>query len=182
MRHGWCARCGSVFAPAVLAAILLAGCSSDGLEDLREFTKNAHADRKPRIEPLPEIKPQEIFAYKPDTLPDPFAVQNIKPPRAKMGAGTGGGIQPDLNRRKEALEEFPLDALKMVGTLSRGKQTWAVIQAPDGTVHRSKVGDHLGQNFGIITRVSDEKVDLLELIQGSSGDWVEREANLALTE
>jgi type IV pilus assembly protein PilP len=165
---------------AVGFGLLLAGCSGDGLEDLREFTKNVHADRKPRIEPLPEVKPQEVFAYNPVQLTDPFAPQNIRPARAKTGAG--GGIRPDENRRKEALEEFPLDALKMVGTLTRGQQTWAVIQAPDGTVHRTKIGDHMGQNFGIVTKISDEKIDLIELVQGASGDWVEREANLALTE
>ncbi len=165
---------------AVFLVVALAGCGSDGLDDLREFAKSAHADKKPRIEPLPEVKPQEVFVYKPDALPDPFAAQNIKPARAKLGGG--GEFRPDLNRRKQPLEEFPLDALKMVGTLARGKQTWAVIQAPDGTVHRTKVGDHLGQNFGMVTRVVDEKVDLIELVQGASGDWAEREANLALTE
>ncbi len=161
-------------------AIALAGCSGGEYEDLREFTKNAHADRKPRIEPLPEVKPQEVFAYNPAQLTDPFAPQNIRPARAKAGAG--GEVRPDMNRRKEPLEDFPLDALKMVGTLARGKQMWAVIQAPDGTVHRSKVGDHMGQNFGMVTKITDEKIDLIELVQGPSGDWIEREANLALTE
>lgn len=161
--------------------LVLVGCSGGEHEDLREFTKNAHADRKPRIEPLPEVKPQEVFAYNPAQLADPFAPQNIRPARAKAGPG-GGEVRPDMNRRKEPLEEFPLDALKMVGTLARGKQTWAVIQAPDGTVHRSKVGDHMGQNFGMVTKITDEKIDLIELVQGPSGDWIEREANLALTE
>ena len=160
--------------------LILAGCSSDGLEDLREFTKNAHADRKPRVEPLRKSRSQEVFAYNPASLSDPFAPQNPKPARTRVGGGSGP--RPDLNRRKEPLEEFPLDALKMVGTLARGKQTRAIIQAPDGTVYRTKVGDHLGQNFGMVTRVRDEKVDVIELIQGPSGDWVEREANLTLAE
>jgi type IV pilus assembly protein PilP len=159
-------------------ALTLVGCGSDGLEDLRAFTRDAHADRKPRIEPLPEIKPQEIFAYNPAELADPFAPQNLRP---KVTA-KGNGMRPDTNRRKEPLEEFPLDALKMVGTLMRGKDTWAVIQAPDGTVYRTKVGDHLGQNFGMVTKITDEKINLIELVQGSSGDWTEREANLGLTE
>ena len=70
----------------------------------------------------------------------------------------------------------------MVGTLMRGKQVWAVIQAPDGTVHRAQVGDHLGQNSGMINKIIEEKIDLIELIQGSMGDWVEREASVALVE
>ena len=158
--------------------MLLAGCGGDELNDVREFVSTAHADRKPKVEPLPEIKTQESFAYGANSLPDPFAAFNLKP----QGPRSASGPRPDPNRRKEPLEEYPLDSLKMVGTLSRGKQSWAVVQAPDGTVHRTKVGDHMGQNFGMVTKISEEKVDLVELIQGPLGDWVEREANLALSE
>jgi type IV pilus assembly protein PilP len=87
-----------------------------------------------------------------------------------------------MNRRKEPLEDFPLDALKMVGTLSRGQQTWAVVQAPDGSVHRIQTGSYVGQNFGKVLRVTQEKVEVLELIQGALGDWIEREASLAIAE
>lgn len=164
---------------SLVALSLLAGCSSDGLDDLREFVKNAHADRKPRIEPLPEIKPYEAFAYAASDLPDPFSPANLKPQSMQ---GRLSGPRPDMNRRKEPLEDFPLDALKMVGTLSRGKQSWAVIQAPDGTVHRVQKGNYMGQNFGRITRVTEDKVDLVELVQGAMGEWVEREASLAIQE
>jgi len=165
--------------PGILILSLLAGCSSDGLDDLREFVKNAHADRKPKIEPLPEIKPYEAFAYAASDLTDPFSPANLKPQSAQ---GRLSGPRPDMNRRKEPLEDFPLDALKMVGTLSRGKQSWAVIQAPDGTVHRVQKGNYMGQNFGRITRVTEDKVDLVELVQGAMGEWVEREASLAIQE
>lgn len=157
---------------------MLTGCGSDGMDDLREFVKNAHADRKPRVEPLPEVKTQETFTYAANNLTDPFATFNLKPNRSK----SAGGPRPDTNRRKEPLEDYPLDALKMVGTLSRGKQSWVVIQAPDGTVHRAKTGNHLGQNFGMITKIAESKVDIIELVQGALGDWVEREASLALAE
>jgi type IV pilus assembly protein PilP len=160
-----------------LLTVLATGCSNDGLDDLREFVKNAHADRKPRVEPIPEIKPQEGFIYAASKLPDPFAGFNL---RAEKANAKGNGLRPDMNRRKQALEEFPLDALKMVGTLSRGKQFWAVIQAPDGTVHRTQVGNYLGQNFGAIVKITEEKIDLIELIPGSVGDWVEREASISI--
>jgi len=165
--------------PLVLAFGLLTGCSSDGLEDLREFVKTAHADRKPKIEPLPEIKPYEAFAYAASDLTNPFSAANLRPQslQAKLG-----GPRPDMNRRKEPLEDFPLDALKMVGTLSKGKQSWGIIQTADGAVYRVQKGNHLGQNFGRITRVTDEKIDLIELIQGAMGEWVEREANIAIQE
>ena len=161
---------------ASLFCAMMSGCSSDGLEDLREFVSTAYADRKPKVDPLPEIKMQETFIYNSANLTDPFASFNLMP----QGQKSASGPRPDPNRRKEPLEDYPLDSLKMVGTLMRGKQSWAVIQAPDGTVHRAQVGDHLGQNSGMINKISEEKVDLVELIQGSMGDWVEREANLAL--
>ena len=167
------------FLPLVLGFGLLAGCSSDGLDDLREFVKTAHADRKPKIEPLPEIKPYEAYAYAASDLASPFSPANLKPQslQAKLS-----GPRPDMNRRKEPLEDFPLDALKMVGTLSRGKQSWGIIQTSDGAVYRVQKGNHLGQNFGRITRVTDEKIDLVELIQGAMGEWVEREASIAVQE
>lgn len=163
----------------VAALVVVSGCTSDGLDDLREFVKNAHADRKPRIEPLPEVRPYEAYAYAAADLADPFSPANLRPMTAQGGVA---GPRPDMNRRREPLEEFPLDALKMVGTLSRGPQTWGVIQAPDGTVHRVQRGNFVGQNFGRITRVGEEKIDVVELIQGALGDWVEREAGLAIQE
>lgn len=166
-----------------IAALLLsavAGCGDDGMDDLRQFVATAHAGKTPKVEPLPEIKTQEPFAYAAVKLSDPFATFNLRAQDAKAGAGSGP--RPDMNRRKEPLEEYPLDALKMVGTLSRGKQAWAVIQAPDGTVHRAGVGHHLGQNFGTITRITEEKINLIELVQGTLGDWVEREASVALAD
>jgi type IV pilus assembly protein PilP len=159
---------------------LLTACADDGLQDVREFVKNAHADKKPRVEPLPELKVQESFAYNPANLSDPFSIVNLRPKSA--GAGKGGGPRPDPNRRKEPLEDYPLDSLKMVGTIMKGKQAWVIVQAPDGTVHRAKTGDHVGQNFGMITKVTEEKVDVIELIQGSLGDWVEGAAGLALSD
>lgn len=167
---------------AGIAVLSLSACGGDGLDDIREFVKNAHADKKPKVEPLPELKIQETFAYSPDKLSDPFTAFNLKPLPGGEGTKTGGGTRPDPNRRKEPLEDYPLETLKMVGTLSRGKQVWAVIQAADGTVHRAKTGDHLGQNFGMITRISEDKVSIIELIQGNLGDWAEREANLSLAE
>lgn len=149
------------------------------MEDLREFVAKTHSGRVGKVDPLPEIKTQETFSYSAAKLADPFASFNLKPVSAKA---SGAGPRPDMNRRREPLEDYPLDALKMVGTLTKGKQAWAVIQAPDGTVHRASVGHHLGQNFGTITRITEEKVSIIELIQGAVGDWVEREASVALAE
>jgi len=177
-----CEVCGANFRRALLGVavtLLLSACGNDAMDDLREFVATAHAGRTPKVEPLPEIKPQEPFAYAAEKLVDPFSTRNLK---SQALQAAGAGPRPDLNRRKEPLEDYPLDALKMVGTLARGKQAWAVIQAPDGTVHRASIGNHLGQNFGTITRISDDKIDIVELVQGSLGDWVERSASVALAE
>ena len=163
---------------AGLLCVALSGCSSDGLEDLRDFVKNAYADKKQKVEPLPEIKMQETFIYDSANLADPFSALNLAP----QGQKSASGPRPDPNRRKEPLEDYPLDSLRMVGTLMRGNQVWAIIQAPDGTVYRVQKGDHLGQNSGMISKISDDKIDLIELIQGTTGDWVEREASLTLVE
>lgn len=164
---------------SLLCVLSVVGCGSDGMDDLREFTANAHKGKTAKVDPLPEIKTTEPFVYSAAKLADPFSAVNLKPASTKAA---GGGPRPDMNRRREPLEEYPLDALKMVGTLARGKQAWVVIQAPDGTVHRASVGNHLGQNFGTITRITDDKISLIELVQGPVGDWVEREASVTLAE
>ena len=95
--------------------------------------------------------------------------------------GGGGGIAPDLNRRKEPLEAFPLEQLKMVGTLSQGKDTYALVRA-DKTLYRVKKGNYMGQNFGLITDVTDSEIKLKEIVQDSAGDWAERQSVLPLLE
>jgi len=160
------------------AAALLAACGSD-VEDLREFTRTAHADRVPNIEQMPELKPQDTYIYAAANLPDPFAAGNLQP-EVQRAADAAQSVS---NRRKEPLEEYPLDALKMVGTLVRGTQSWVVIRAPDGTVHRAQVGSYIGQHSGKITRISEARVDVLEFIPGGGGSGlVEREAALAIAD
>ncbi len=159
--------------------LLLAACGGDGMDDLREFMRTAHADKKPKVEPLPEIKPAESYQYSASQMPDPFSSVNLRP---TLAAQHGSGPRPDPNRRREPLEDYPLDSLKMVGTLSRGSQFWAVIAAPDGTVHRVQQGNYLGQNFGRIRGITEDKVDIIELTQTTIGDWVQREAKLAIEE
>lgn len=159
-----------------IVAASLTGCGGHNLSDLRSFVKNSYANRRPKVEPIPQVKPAATFAYSASTLPDPFSPANLKPATAQLGE------RPDLNRRKGPLEQYPLDSLKMVGTIARGKQVWAIVVAPDGAVHRVRVGTHIGQNYGLVTRITEDKVRITELIQGPTGQWVQREASLALAE
>ena len=157
------------------ALLLLGGCSSD-LDDLKQFVRESDKRVPPKIDPLPAVKPFEPFTYEGFDLPDPFKPRKLSAP--KEG---GGGLAPDLNRRKEPLEAFPLEQLKMVGTLSQGPDTYALVRA-DKTLYRVKKGNYIGQNFGLITDVTDGEIKLKEIVQDSAGDWAERQSVLPLLE
>lgn len=161
----------------LFAFTLVAGCTEGDMRDLQKFVQEAHKDRKPRVEPLPRIRPYETYAYTATNLTDPFSRGNLVQRKPTTG---GGGLQPPIDRRKEPLEQYPLDSLRMVGTLTRGEASWAVIHAPDGTIHRAGEGNYLGQNYGKIVAVADEKLDITEIVQGPGGNWVERATTIAI--
>ena len=162
-----------------LAAVLLAGCGGEEFQDLRDFVKNSGSDMRGKIDPPPEVKPYEYFAYNNEAnLPDPF-----KPRKPDARSGGGKGVnQPDLDRPKEALEEFPLESLRMVGYLFRDKVGYAVIRATDNKLYRVKAGNHLGLNFGLIKEVAETEMKVKEMVQDSTGDWTERMSSLQLIE
>ncbi len=164
---------------ASLMAIMLVGCGGEEFQDLRDFVKNAGADMRGKIPPAPEVIPYEPFVYDNITnLSNPF-----KPRKPDLQAGGKVGLnQPDLDRPKEALEEFPLEALKMVGYLEQKNVGYAVLRAPDTKIYRVKVGNYLGLNFGKILEVQATEVKLKEMVQDSSGDWTERMSTLQLVE
>ena len=159
-----------------LALVVLGGCSSE-IDELKRFVRESDKGLPRRIEPLPAVKPFEPFTYEGFDLPDPFKPRKLTPPKE----GAGGGLAPDLNRRKEPLEAFPLEQLKMVGTLAQGKDTYALVRA-DKTLYRVKKGNYMGQNFGLITDVTDTEIKLKEIVQDSAGDWAERQSVLPLLE
>jgi type IV pilus assembly protein PilP len=159
-----------------IAFAMLGGCSSEG-DDLRAFVRDSDKSLPRRIDSLPAVKPFEPFTYEGFDLPDPFKPRKLAAPKD----GPGSGLAPDLNRRKEPLEAFPLEQLKMVGTLQQGKDTFALVRA-DKTLYRVKKGNYMGQNFGLITDVTDSEIKLKEIVQDSAGDWAERQSVLPLLE
>ncbi len=161
-----------------VAVVVAAGCSSE-IDELRQFVRDSEKGLPRKIDTLPAVKPFEPFTYEGFDLPDPFKPRKLTPP--KEGAGPGGGIAPDLNRRKEPLEAFPLEQLKMVGTLSQADEMYALVRA-DKTLYRVKKGNYMGQNFGLITDVTDGEIKLKEIVQDSAGDWAERQSVLPLLE
>lgn len=160
-----------------LLPILLLLSACNGGDDPHTFVANAGKDLRGKVQPLPEVKPYEPFVYAATDLPDPFKPRKLTPP---AGSGKAGGLQPPRDHVKQALENYPLEALKMVGTLQQGKMNYALIKTPDNNLYRVKQGNYMGQNFGIITQVSDTDVKLTEIVQDSGGDWTERSTSLSL--
>lgn len=164
--------------PCLLASLLLSACSSDEHQDVKEWMKDASKDIKGRVLPLPEIKPFPIVSYDAADLLNPFSPSKIEPEKKVEG---GGGIKPNFNRFREPLEAYPLESLKMVGLLKQGKMKNAIIRA-DNKAYLVKIGNYLGQNFGMVVDITDSETQLKELVQDSSGDWVERTSALQLQE
>lgn len=160
----------------------LAACSSDNMSDLRAYVQTEKAKPGGRVEPIPEVKPFESFIYQEASRRSPFEPWAVNSPNAAKRATPGTGPAPDANRRKEALEAFPLDTLRMVGTLAQKSGLWAIIKAPDGLVYRVTRNNYLGQNHGRITQISEDKIDVVEIVPDGLGGWQERQASLALAE
>ncbi len=169
-------RCISV----VAATCVLAACthSSDDLDRKIAEIKNRPA---PDLEQPPVVRTFEVFEYQPGDRRDPFTspFETEEPDRA---ADAGSGPRPDANRRKELLERFPLDAMDMVGTLNFPPDVWALVKDPEGLIHRVKPGNYLGQNDGRIVGISDDRIELVELIPNGFGGWMERKASVALAD
>lgn len=156
---------------------LLSACGG-GTEDLRAYIDEVKARPGGRIEPLPEIRPAPRFVYEPGGRRSPFMPDMpVTAPSMNPNAVQG----PDTNRPREFLEQFPLDTLRMVGTLNTGTGVYGLVQTSDGLIHRVTVGNHMGQNYGRILTISDSEVELVEVIADGIGGYLERPAALALS-
>jgi type IV pilus assembly protein PilP len=160
----------------------LVGCSNDDMSDLTQYIQAVKAKPKGTIQPLPEIKIVEPFIFNPEGLRDPFQPVEIVSDDEVGDVAVGAGMRPDTSRRKEELEAYSLDTLRMVGTLTMDNGLWALIKASDGTIHRVKKGNHLGRNHGEIIRILDNRIELMEIVSDKPGIWHEQQASLALAE
>lgn len=165
------------FSLRITAALLLLGvltaCTPS--EEPQQWVAKQKALKGAPLEPLPVIKTFETFLYKDQDLRDPFGLSNEEQEQA---ANTGP--HPDQNRPREPLESFPLDGLKMSGTLGLTHKMEGLLRDPDGVVHRVHVGEYVGQNFGRITAISEDRIELVELVPNGSGGWMERQAAISL--
>jgi type IV pilus assembly protein PilP len=158
------------------AAAFLAGCMG-GMSDLQEWVAAEKRKPGPPLEPLPVLKTFETFEYRDQELRDPFGPSLEEKRQAEASSGT----RPDQHP-KEPLEQFPLDSLKMVGTIGTGTSMEGLLKDTDGVVHRVHLHNYLGQNNGKITAISEDHIDLVELVPNGSGGWMERQATVALGE
>lgn len=158
--------------------VLLAGCSRD-MSDLERYVGEVKARQSRQIEPIPQPRIFEPFAYIPGGRVDPFI--RLEPETASDGFVADRGLRPNINRNKEPLEEFPLDGMRMVGTILFNSRVYAMIRAPDGVIHRVTRGNHMGQNYGEITLIDEGQIQLNEIVPDGFGGWVQRPAVLALS-
>ena len=168
-----------LFALACMAA--LAACGGEQFGDLKNELNDMTKDLRGRVDPLPQVRPYEPVAYQAENEVDPFRPGRIDVVLAGGATPAAGGRAPDLDRPKEPLEAYPLESIQMVGSLTQGRETFALVKAGPN-LYRVRKGNYMGQNFGVITGIDESQISLKELIQEGSGEWVERSSSLQLQE
>ena len=163
----------------LVAGFALSACGGD-MDDLDQFINEIKARPGGRIEPLPEITPYEVFAYVADV--EGFRSPFVPDSPQVAGGPADGGTRPDESRSREFLESFPLDTLRMVGTLELGGTNFGLVQTSDGLIHRVIQGNYMGQNDGRIVAIRDSEIELIEIISDGIGGYLERDAAVALAD
>ncbi len=167
----------------LLFFFVLVGCNNS-LSDLNDFVDHQKTLQVRPIDPLPQLKPHEVFEYNADSARDPFSNDLEVAEAAEIASAVVGedGMGPDLTRRKEFLESYPLDSLLMVGTYQQDDDYWALVVDPEGTIHRVSQGHFLGHNHGQVVSIFENEIQLTEWINDGLGAWRERSAAMALKE
>jgi type IV pilus assembly protein PilP len=161
----------------------LSGCMGSEQEDLQRWMAEQRAQVRPSVPPITEPKKFTPQAYTEASAFEPFNMQKLTQAlrRDSNQPSTSGLIAPELARRKEALEAFPLDSMAMVGSMNRNGQPVALVTV-DKLLYQVRVGSYLGLNYGRITRISETELGLREIVQDAAGEWIERVATLQLQE
>ena len=156
----------------VAVCVFLAGCSNDNsMASLQHFVATADAGYHPPVKPMPKIPAPRIVAFDMHHFTDPF-----EPFSMRLSAR---GPNPNLHKPKGPLQNFPLDALTMEGTLSSGRHLWALVRTPDGTTHRVQVGMYIGEHYGKIVRITPKRIHVVETVAGPIG-WVKQPVTLEI--
>ncbi len=169
---------------AFFASVMLTGCLGGDQQDLRQWMQDQRNSTRPTVPPLPEPKKFTPTPYATDMSIEPFSNQKLAQAlrrESTQATANAALVAPELNRRKEALEAFPLDAVVMVGTLLPKGVPTALVKV-DKLLYQVKAGNYLGQNYGKIVKVSETEIVLREIVQDAAGEWIERQASLQLQE
>lgn len=164
-----------------MLSVTLLACSGENVSDLETYVQEVKARKKGKVKPLPPVQTFGTYEYVSNELRDPFRPKMKKP----IDGGTASrpnNARPKCKPPRDVLENFPLDTLKMVGTLEQKKQRWALIKSTDGTLYRTKKGKCIGQNNGKISRVTESEIELHEIVPDGLGGWIERKTILSVTE
>ena len=166
----------------ILSALSLTACGSSDSE-ISTWIAEQRAQSRPKVVPISEPKKFIPLEYQGAEGMDPFNVQKLTQALKRDSASPGNMaiIAPEMARRKEALEMMPLDSMAMVGSMQKGGVPVALLRV-DNLLYQVKVGNYLGQNFGRIMKITETEIQLREVVQDSSGDWIERPASLQLQE
>jgi type IV pilus assembly protein PilP len=167
-----------LIAVAAMAAAL-AGCGSQQ-DDLNRYIAEVKGRPATPIPPIPPVRTYTPYKYEGLLGRDPFRQSTSEGADQVPQGGPAKGPRPDLQRTREYLERFELDTLVMVGTFSKESAEWALVQDPDGVVHRVAVGNYMGKNHGKVSRIRNDEVQLSEFIADGVGGWLVREASIAL--
>jgi type IV pilus assembly protein PilP len=160
--------------------LTLQGCSRDDLSDLHAYVAEVKRRPKGAIAALPEIQVVEPFTFRPHQVRDPFEPDESLQEPTEVRVETG--IKPDTLRPREELETLELDALRMVGTVRQLGVVWALVETKEGAIHRVKVGNYMGNNYGKIVNILDNQIELVELVADSAGAWRERKASVMMAD
>ena len=160
---------------------LMAGCGRE-MRDLEDFVEEVKSREPPGIDPIPEVKPYQIYKYQVSDQRDPFDTTIFQAKIVEKIRKPNSSVSPDPNRTPEFLENFPLDTLRMVGTMEQRGSLWALIQTPEKTIQRISAGNYLGQNNGKVLEVSDAGLKIEEIIPDGFGGWRKRDGAIALSE
>lgn len=164
--------------------VILLGCGSSGEDDIRKWMVEERNQTRPKVEPIAAPKQFKPEAYTNATAVDPFSKEKLTQALRRDSnqvAANGALVAPELARRKEPLEAFPLDAMSVVGSIYKAGQPVALVKV-DNLLYQVKLGSYLGQNFGKVIKISETEVTLREIVQDAVGEWIERVATLQLQE
>ena len=171
---------GSRWAAAGLAVALLAACSGEQ-EELQQWMEQQKREVKPSVQPLTPPKKFDPQPYASSDGVEPFSPQKLTVALKQESRQPNSVIAAEYNRSKEPLEAFPLDSMRMVGSVVKDGRTYALLRV-DNLLYQVKPGDYLGQNYGKITRITETGVSLREIVQDAAGEWIERPSALQLQE